>query len=470
MNKESSKLLKNSTIYAIGDIIPRLMSFLTFPILTLYLTPEDYGIINYVNTFNSLLLILGFLSLNTYYLVHYYKQENEYKQKRLLGTLSSFVTLINIVAIIVLCFIGYFAPNLISSKVSFYPYLFIGIFTNFFTILTVLPSALYRVKENPLPLTVLNVLRCVIYAVCTVILVSNYEFRSKGVLTINLVITFTFSLLFLFMTKKDTIWCLDISLIKKGLIFSLPLLPGTLAYFLISMSDRFFIERYLDLSQLGIYSTASTLAFIVNIITQGAYKAFEPYFFKIYGTNDFNDKFTKVFNYYTFAILFGCLCISLFSQEFFRLFASEKYQTVYYYVPLIQIGVYFSSISLILATITTVQGRTKLNSIFTIIGGFVSVFINFTFMPLWGLSTACISSAISCGSILCLYAYFSKIKVISKKLYIFFLLVCIIIFVMVYYIQWDNIVYSIITKSATVIIVLLAMMKTLKLKYYLIKR
>ena len=66
-------LIKNTTIYALGDIIPRLIGFVSLPILTVYLTPSDYGIVNYVNTLNTFLLALGFLSVNTYFLVFYYR-------------------------------------------------------------------------------------------------------------------------------------------------------------------------------------------------------------------------------------------------------------------------------------------------------------------------------------------------------------------------------------------------------------
>ena len=66
-----SKLTKNTAIYALGDIIPRLIGFISLPILTSYLSPSDYGIVNYVNTLSTFLMALGFLSINTYFLVLY---------------------------------------------------------------------------------------------------------------------------------------------------------------------------------------------------------------------------------------------------------------------------------------------------------------------------------------------------------------------------------------------------------------
>ena len=64
-----SNLIKNTTIYAIGDIVPRLLGFISFPILTNYLSPAEYGIVNYINTLNLFLVVFSVLCLNTYYLL-----------------------------------------------------------------------------------------------------------------------------------------------------------------------------------------------------------------------------------------------------------------------------------------------------------------------------------------------------------------------------------------------------------------
>ena len=95
------------------------------------------------------------------------------------------------------------------------------------------------------------------------------------------------------------------------------MIPGTLSYYLVSMSDRILIEKYLDLNSLGIYSTASTLALLLNIVSFGAYKAFEPYFFRIYGTIDFRRKFEIVHDNFLFILLVGASGIALYSKEFF---------------------------------------------------------------------------------------------------------------------------------------------------------
>ena len=449
-----SNLVKNSTIYAIGDIAPRLLSFISFPILTTYLTPAEYGIVNYVNTVNLFLTILGFLCLNTYYLVYYYRMKDETEQKRLLGNLSVFVVGLNTVVTVLLFCIGPYLFDFIGSNIDFYPYLAIGLVTNLFNIFTVLPSALFRLQERPLPLTILNVLKGILIFGLTLWLVVGYQFKAEGILLANMVVTVVFGIIFAYITVKNMIWNINWYQIKKALIFSLPLLPGSLSYYLVSMSDRILIDKYLNLNDLGIYSTASTLALILNIVAYGAYKAFEPYFFKIYGTPQFTIQFTKVRNAYFFVIIGGAFGLALFAKEFFQLFSEEKFHIAYYYVPMILIGVVASAMSMLYSTIITAQEKTKISSVISMCGGVLSVSLNIVLLPNLGIVAACIASAISLGSMMLASIYFSKVNISHKKIIEALCVVVIGVFVNVYVYTVPSIVVSILLKCCVYVIIL----------------
>lgn len=447
-----------------GDIVPKLLSFIVFPILTSYLSLEDYGIINYVNTLNVFLSILGFLCLNTYYLVFYYRQESEEAKQRLLGNLSLFVIGLNVAGSVLLCLLETLFPHLFSDNIDFYPYIFMGIITNLSSILAILPSALYRVKENPLPLTVLNMLKGGLVTLCTIVLVVGCGYTALGVLFSSMIISVLFGIIFITVTWRETEWNFNWNQIRMALTFSLPLIPGSIAYYLMSMSDRFFIERYLDLTQLGIYSTASTLAMVLNVITYGAYKAFEPYLFKIYGKAEFEDEFCKIRNYYGAIILIGSAALSLFAQDFFRVFASEQYQTVYYYVPLIEIGVVFSSFSMLYSTVITAQGRTKKNSLFTITGGITSLLVNILLMPLIGLFAACVASALSFGVIMLLSIIYSGLYKEIKRILILFLVISILVTVSVYFVSVEDVLISVLVRFVMFLAVSLVALSSLKIR------
>lgn len=460
---ENSLLVKNTTIYALGDILPKFLNFITFPILTIYLSPADYGIVNYINTLSTFLIVIGFLCLNTYYLVYYFRVGDLEEKRKLLGNLSLFVIAFNVFISVLMMLVCPYMFSFLGVSIAFYPYVFIGILINFFNVLSILPSALYRVQERPMPLTVINVLKGVLLAALTLFLVIYCDYKALGVLYANLIVSGLFGMVYLKITYKNIVLNINKKQIKEALYFSLPLLPGALAYYMVSMFDRILIERYLGLSELGIYSTASTLALLLNIVSYGAYKAFEPYFFKNYGNPSFREKFENIHRYYFFVVLIVAFYIALFSREFFQLFSGPSFHIAYFYVPIILIGVVFSSILMMYATIITAKNKTKINSIVTIIGGIVSISLNILFLSCYGIVIACLSSAISMAIMFFVSYYYTRINVDLRRPFLAFFTASFIIWISVYTLVIPVIYISIFVKLIISIIVALLIAKILKI-------
>ncbi|MEG2099207.1 MAG: oligosaccharide flippase family protein [Mucinivorans sp.] len=451
---QHSQLVKNTTIYALGDIVPRLLSFISFPILTTYLLPLDYGIISYVNTINTFLMVASFMCVNTYYLVYYYKQDSPQKQRELLGNLSIFVLLLNVLIALMLFLLGKPFFGLIEGNIDFFPYIAIGVATNFFGTFAVLPSALYRLLERPIVLVSLNIARGVIALALTMILVICYDYTALGVLYANLVVNFLFAIIFGAITWRKALFAFNWTQIRSALRFSLPLVPGSIAYYLISMSDRILIDKYLSPTELGIYSTAATLALLLNIVSYGAYKAFEPHIFKTFSDTDFNIGFRKIRDGLLVIYLMGAMCLAVFAEEFFDIFAAAEYHTAYIYVAPIVVGVFLSSMMMLYSTVITARGKTFTNSMLTIVGGALSITLNNYLLPVMGLFGACAVSATTYFLMYMATIYFSKISISQLFPLISLLVVALVTYFTVYVLSIDSIVYSILVKSAIVLLTL----------------
>ena len=403
-------------------------------------------------------MIIGFLCLNTYYLVFYNKQNSLVEQKKLLGNLFIFVIGINVIGTFLLFLLGPYIMNMFGSSVSFYPYMAIGLVTNLFNILSVLPLALFRMQEKPWPVTIINIFKGLLAFILTLVVV-RYNYRAEGVLFVNMVISILFGFIFIYIVWQNMIPNVNWKQIKEALLFSLPLVPGSLSYFAVSMSDRVLIDKYLTLNDLGIYSTASTIALILNILSNGAYKAFEPYFFKIYGTTNFDVNFKKVHNGYLFVLICGALGLSLFSKEFFEIFTSTAYHQAYYYVPLILIGVICSSMSILYGTIITAKGKTKINSLISITGGIISIILNIYLLPRLGVVGACVSSAVAMGTMLLMSIYNAKIDIECGQLLFMSIITIPIIYCLVYMVNFSFMVTIFVKILAYLSIVIMLMYK-----------
>lgn len=441
-----NKLVKNTIIYALGDIIPRLFSFISFPILTTYLLPADYGIINYVTTINTFLTIIGLLGINTYYLVFYYRVDTEEERRKMLGNLDLFLIIANLLITVLFFLVGPALMKTWGSKVDFFPYMALGITTSFFNVFRYLPSALFRLKENPLPLTILNVLSGLLTMVGSIVAVVYIKADASSVLTTNLVIAIIFAIVFFIITNKNAKWNINLTQIKVALKFSLPLVPGSIAGYLYSTFDRVLIEKYLTLSDVGIYSTSATLALLLNIVTYGAYQAFEPYFFKTFGSTNFSSNFEKVRNTLLCICLIGALALSCFGEEFFRIFSSERYRICYLYVPLIVMGCVASSMSRMYSTVVTAREKTKISAAITIAGAVVSVSMNIILLRHLGIWAAAISYFVTFIFVMCAEIYFANIKIRHARSILSTLFAIICMVVLTYFLRIENIYVSILVK------------------------
>ena len=394
---EQKRLLKNSTIYAVGTMVPRLLAFVSLPILTnTNLMPvAQNGIVAYVTTWIQVLSIVGVLSLNTYYLVHYSRAKDEAERRVLLGSLSTFVLGFNVVLMALFLLVG---PWL--SNVPFFPYMALGALIHLTNTTAVLPTAWYRMMERPLPLTLLSIGQGTAQLAVMVVLVAVFRMEALGVLSAQAGVGVLFSVVFLRLTYKGATFRPDWELIRRALRFSLPLLPGSLAYFVVSLSDRLWVEKYLSISDLAIYNPAAQLAMVLQIVSYAGYKAFEPVVFKNFGRPEFDASFARLRNAFVFVLLVGVLGLGLFAQEFFDVMSSKAYNTSYRYTPLLLVGVFCYAVSTLYATVVAARGKTKTSSAIMVVGGTVAVALYFFGVSRYGLWAAASVSGIVFGGML----------------------------------------------------------------------
>ena len=75
----------------IGDIIPKVIGLFLMPILTRYLSPEDYGIMTYTESIALFVYAFTILSLNSYLLRHYSDISSDIEKKKFVGNLFVFI-------------------------------------------------------------------------------------------------------------------------------------------------------------------------------------------------------------------------------------------------------------------------------------------------------------------------------------------------------------------------------------------
>lgn len=91
--KELKFLLTHSSIYGLGTIISQAVAFLMLPLYTRYLTPQDYGILELIDTTNMLIGIIVTLGIARGMSRFYYEEkERSYKYSVISTTYIIFIS------------------------------------------------------------------------------------------------------------------------------------------------------------------------------------------------------------------------------------------------------------------------------------------------------------------------------------------------------------------------------------------
>jgi len=379
----------------IGEIIPKMLSLLLLPIMTKYLTPEDYGIMAYVDAIIIFVFVFSVMSLNSYILREYFELKDKVKQEELIGNFFIFLIVYNFFSVFI--FIGLLSLLLsfLDLQFDFSHIMLLALIGNFFEIFSIFPQIIYRIQEKAIPYIYFTISKTSLQMGSIIVLLIYFDqgvfSKYYGVLGVNAL----FAIISFFIVSRNAIYSFDVIQVKEGLKFSLPLVVSAVSFLILDVSDRFILERYISLSNLGLYSIAYTLGFAVNVIINGSYKAFEPLLFREAKEENFMNSFYTIKKQYMFLVFVIGLLVIMFSQELLHFITSEKFYEAYYLVPFIVLAAISKGIYMLYAVLLMIQKNTKLLSKAIFLGAIVNIGINLLFVEAYGSIVAAISTFVA---------------------------------------------------------------------------
>ena len=391
----SKKIVKNSIFYTIGSILPQAAGFILLPIYTTYLDPEQYGIVNSMTVLAGVIGIILTLGIDKgiYRLYYDYKVE---ERKVYLGTIIIGLTSFSIFFILISLSI----PQLLSGiykSIPFYPYyLLMLLFTLFSKVITV-PGIYLRISEQAGKFVSLSISTFLLTAFFNLLFIIHYKEGAVGMLKGTLIANLIMGPVFYFFTYKAIKFSFNYSYFKESIIFSFPLFPSFIFAWVLNLSDRIFLERYLSLNDVGVYSLGYKIASLVTVVAGGIFQAYTPHFYKLAneGGSAVKSKIEKYNNIVVIIILVICFLIAFFSKEMIELLISPKYFASISLIPLLTIAFFFSQISGFLNLMIYQEKKTLQIMYITLAGAVINVGVNLLLIPSFGMMGAVFATLIA---------------------------------------------------------------------------
>jgi len=388
---DALEFINHSKNYITADLFSTGLSFLSIPIITRLLPPEEYGI---VSIFTSIILIFTVLfGLNTPGSVnrYYYEAKNDVKSFLISNLL--FLLIFSIFSILIITL--FFQNLLVSFFQVNYNIIFIGFIISVISAIIALYMAYLQAQKNSKIQATLSVLRnSLTLALAIILIIILNQNKYMGRLYAQLIITIVFGIYILVKLLKIDKYTFDWAHIRYSLIFGLPLMVHSLSGYILSSFDRVVISQLSGLKATGIYSFAYNVAILMSVIVMGMNKSWTPIFYEKYEKGEHDSLRALLVKYSNYTYLFAVVLI-LFSKELAMIMANKNYQMGLSIIPLIVLSYVFVFLYSIYGLFAFLKKKTILVSMNTLLAGFLNVGLNYWLIPIYGYMVAALTTLVS---------------------------------------------------------------------------
>jgi O-antigen/teichoic acid export membrane protein len=391
-------VLKNSGIYGISNILMQGISFLLLPLYTIYLTPDNYGVLSVVNSYSRLLAIIFTFGLaRTTVRFYYLYKDNPEDVKKLWGTIISFIYVsgFTIGAIIIIFNKILIAP--IIQDIDFYPYLFLGMITVIFNPAFGVYQATLQARHQAMKYGAQNIARFVFRLLLVITLVVFVKIGVTGVLLANAITSIIFFIYVFIIFRKEIILGFNRNILKRTLTYSIPLIPRSLANWSYAMISTIFLNNMISTASAGLYSIGFQFGNIVSIIVDSVHNAFRPWFYENMEKGE-KGKETIISYANAFTLFYAsiALVISLFGKDILSIMVTEKFRSAWVVIPFVSYTFVFSGIYyfFMYPVEYSLKGAKYLN-IPTFSSAIISIALNLILIPHFGLIGSAVATLIA---------------------------------------------------------------------------
>lgn len=396
MKEKVLSTFKHSAIYSIGNIALKGMGIITLPIYLNYLTKTEVGVFGLLDiTINIITEVLILGQANSLILL---ENKSDYRDKKgsVFFSITSLILLVNLFFILAAELFGFSLLNLSGSTRDLAPYLPFIIYISFIRVLNNLFLNKLRAEEKSKFYTFLTLLKIFSFVGLVLYTVVYLKLSVYGIFysyLVSEVIVLVAILPGMIMRMKPVF---EFEALKEALKFGLPLIFSTIGIMILNLSDRYLINFYLNLEEVGIYDISYRIAGIVNMFLILPFnQAMLPSAFKEQDNPSGQRYLSKLMTYMCFLTVWGGLAISIFSEEIILILGNENYADANQYVPLIVFAYVLSAMRNVASNGLLFSEKTYIVALITIIAGLLNILLNIIFLPIYGTVAAAYTTLVS---------------------------------------------------------------------------
>lgn len=414
-------LFKQTAIYGLATVLPRMFSFLLVPLYTDLLPKAAYGKVSIIFAWMIFFNVILAYGMETAFFRFY---NNETNKKSVVETtmVSIFWTTISFL------FIALLSRNTLSvwSGIDS-QYIGYTIWILALDALVIIPFSKLRATQKPMVYAVIKIGNVLVNLILSVlfllyipkIVAANPNGFLSSLYVENFEIGYIFlaniiaSLLTFVVLSPDYVflkWNFDLDLWKKMMRYGLPIMVAGIAFAINEQFDKILLGRLLPANiaeaEVGVYSACYKLGLFMVLYRTAYTLGIEPFFFSHASNKDAPQTYAMVTKYFVIFGSFILLSVIVFADLFKMLMIrDESYWVAMKVVPLIILANFFLGIYTNLSVWYKLIDKTYIGAYISIVGAIITLALNFLLIPTMSYYGSAIATITAYGSMMFISYY-----------------------------------------------------------------
>ncbi len=407
-------LFKQTLIYGLATVIPRLISFVLNPIYVLYLPDKSsMGEVSVIFAYLVFFNVALSYGMETSFF-RFYNSEDNKKNVVSTSTISLFWSSLGFL-VLALLFRNTIA-NWSDIKVEYITYT-IWILT--LDALAIIPFSKLRAERKPIKYAVIKIGNVSISLLLTLfflailpklvannpdgifsmIYVRDYQI---GYIFISFIAASLATFLVLIPNYTSISWNFDKALWNKMMTYGLPILFAGIAFAINEHFDKILLDwMHIPLSEIGAYAACYKIGMFMVLFRTAYTLGIEPFFFSHASTENAQQTYATITKYFVIFGSFICLFVIVFADLLKQvLVPNEAYWDAMKVVPLIVLANFFLGIYTNLSVWYKLIDKTRIGAYISLIGAAITLILNWLLIPTMSYYGSAIATIAAYGSMM----------------------------------------------------------------------
>lgn len=393
--RKNMQVIKTSSIYLGSSMLNKMIPFLLLPIMTSYLSPEEYGVLSiYVILISFYGAFVG-MAIQTNISKNFFKVSKE-ELSLIIGNI-----LIILFSTFTLSLIFTYCLTLYLDTIFSIPtYWLLAIpFISVMMMINEINTTILRNEQRAYMFGIFEISNTFIKMSLTIVFLVVFSLGwYSQVLGIFIGSVIFFLVGIFYMRERGYIsMALNKEKIKAILSISFPLVPHVIGGIVIAMSDRLFIEQMVGIEAVGIYSVGYMFGMVVLLFTDAFIKAWSPWFYKaiVSPTEEKKIKIVKYSYIYIVSVFVLAILISYVGEWILPYVVDEKFYHAKEYIMWISLGYAVHGVYKIFFPYLVHINKTTFLAFSTLLAAVINVILNYFFIQYYGAIGAAYATIVS---------------------------------------------------------------------------